>query len=173
MADQKHLSILQQGVEVWNHWRRDNPEIKPDLKDADLRSAILRLATMKGINFSEANLKQADLKGADLWNANLKGANLDAADLRGANLWGADLSHTQALLSNFSGSILTGVCILNWKINPDTNFNHVVCKYVYLKANQQNRHPGDLHQNFAPGDFGQWVQQTSTLFKVIKTASLS
>ena len=113
--------------------------------------------TMKGINLSEADLRGVDLKGADLWNANLKGANLHAADLRGANLWGADLSHTQALLANFSGSILTGVCILNWEINSDTNFNHVLCKYVYLKANQQNRHPCDLHQNFAPGDFGQWA----------------
>ena len=39
MANQEHLKILQQGVDAWNEWRRENPEIKPDLSGADLRHA--------------------------------------------------------------------------------------------------------------------------------------
>jgi hypothetical protein len=32
MANEKHLSILMQGVEAWNQWRRENPKIKPNLR---------------------------------------------------------------------------------------------------------------------------------------------
>jgi hypothetical protein len=45
MAYGEHLKILKQGVDVWNQWRMDNPEIKPD--------------------FSEVNLSKADLSEAD------------------------------------------------------------------------------------------------------------
>jgi hypothetical protein len=31
MANQEHLEILKQGVKIWNHWRKEHPEIKPDL----------------------------------------------------------------------------------------------------------------------------------------------
>jgi hypothetical protein len=31
MANEEHLALLQQGVEVWNKWRNENFEIKPDL----------------------------------------------------------------------------------------------------------------------------------------------
>jgi hypothetical protein len=41
MANPEHLSILKQGVEAWNEWRRAN-YIKPDLSRADLRDANLR-----------------------------------------------------------------------------------------------------------------------------------
>jgi hypothetical protein len=35
MANQQHLAILKQGVEVWNQWRKEHPEIRPDLSEAD------------------------------------------------------------------------------------------------------------------------------------------
>ena len=41
MANQKHLAILKQGVEVWNKWRQEHPEVKPDLSDADLSNIAL------------------------------------------------------------------------------------------------------------------------------------
>lgn len=31
MADQEHLKIFKQGPEVWNKWREDNSDIKPNL----------------------------------------------------------------------------------------------------------------------------------------------
>jgi hypothetical protein len=34
MANQEHLDILKQGVEVWNLWRRKHTTIKPDLLEA-------------------------------------------------------------------------------------------------------------------------------------------
>ncbi len=56
MADEKHLDILKQGVGTRNQWRKENPEIRPDLSSADLFEADL----------SGSDLREADLSGADL-----------------------------------------------------------------------------------------------------------
>jgi len=66
MANEKHLAILKQGVDAWNAWREENPEVRPHLSGARLTGA---------------NLKGVDLRGADLSWANLKGANLSGGDL--------------------------------------------------------------------------------------------
>ena len=29
MADEKHVALLKQGVEVWNAWRQKTPDIRP------------------------------------------------------------------------------------------------------------------------------------------------
>ncbi len=79
MADEQHLEILKQGVEVWNWWREENREIRTDLRGAGLRGADLRRVDLRG-----ANLRGADLREADLRGANLGGANLGGADLRQA-----------------------------------------------------------------------------------------
>src|SRR5579864_6817578 len=36
MANPEHLNILKQGVETWNQWREEHPEIEPDLQEANL-----------------------------------------------------------------------------------------------------------------------------------------
>jgi hypothetical protein len=36
MANQEHLEILHQGVEIWNKWREEKPDIVPDLSGAEL-----------------------------------------------------------------------------------------------------------------------------------------
>jgi hypothetical protein len=36
MANQEHLAILRQGVQAWNTWREANPEIRPDLREAEI-----------------------------------------------------------------------------------------------------------------------------------------
>ena len=95
MADKEHLSILEQGVEQWNQWRTDHPEIKPDLSGARLRDADLRLANLREANLSEANLSLAELGGADLSRANLREARLGGAHLFKTDLRGADLSRAR------------------------------------------------------------------------------
>lgn len=37
MANQEHLALFKQGAEVWNQWRQDQRNIRPDLSGADLR----------------------------------------------------------------------------------------------------------------------------------------
>jgi hypothetical protein len=59
--DPKHLEILQQGVEVWNQWRLDNPAVNPALSGVDLSGAHV-----EGAFLSMADLEGADFRGAQL-----------------------------------------------------------------------------------------------------------
>lgn len=38
MANPEHLAILNQGVEVWNKWRKEHPGHETDLAKADLEN---------------------------------------------------------------------------------------------------------------------------------------
>lgn len=92
MANKEHLGIFEQGIEVWNKWREQSPEIRPDLSKARPGRANLRRADLHGTNLGRANLRRADLQGA-----NLSGANLIEAELRGADLRGVDLRAVKGL----------------------------------------------------------------------------
>jgi len=37
MAEPEHVAKLKAGINAWNQWRVDNPEISRDLSDMDLR----------------------------------------------------------------------------------------------------------------------------------------
>ena len=82
MANEEHVKILKQGVEVWNKWRNENPDIKPDLSKAEL----------KGFDLNDAELSLADLRGANLISANLIGTDLSFANLSYARLTKSDLN---------------------------------------------------------------------------------
>jgi uncharacterized protein YjbI with pentapeptide repeats len=259
MANEEHLSVLRQGVEAWNEWKANNPEIRPnlsfangkritirgaklsgvdlsrtnlsradlskadligaklneanlseaylseaDLIGADLNSADLSSADLIGANLIGANLNKAYLSGADLTKANLSGAdlvgakligaklsganlsgakligaNLSGAYLRGANLKGANLidanliganlsranlHRTKALHSNLYKAILTGACLQDWHTNSATNLEDVICDYIYLQVDQQERRP--IQGNFAPGEF------TNLFQKALETVDL-
>jgi hypothetical protein len=128
MANEKHLALLQKGVEVWNQWRASNAEVRPDLSGAELGGANLH-----GVDLNKANLQGADLTEADLSAANLGGANLGKANLSGADLSradvcaeldGADLRRSYLHRANFSGANLTGAD-LSQAIIAYTIFGHV------------------------------------------------
>jgi hypothetical protein len=138
MADEEHLKLLKQGVEVWNRWRKENPEIQPDLSETDLRGVDLRgvnlmragligadlggtrlsgahlgWADLSGADLSGAYLRRAyfggaDLRGADLGSAYLREAYLGGADLREAYLGGADLIEADLCRANLSEADLSG-----------------------------------------------------------------
>ena len=55
MADNNQISILSQGVETWNNWREENPDVLIDLKGANLMHMDLENA-----NLTEAELKEAN-----------------------------------------------------------------------------------------------------------------
>src|SRR6266496_5344778 len=96
MANQEHLDILKQGVEMWNQWREEHPNIRPDLREAYL---------MKG-RFFGANFTLVDLHKAELSFANLCFAKLNHADLSGANLTEANLFDAELREANFRESNL-------------------------------------------------------------------
>ncbi len=97
MANEEHLRILKQGVEVWNAWREHNKIERPDLSDADLHGANLSYA-----NLSHADLHFANFSDTDLNDADLSRADLTLTDLSNANLSNANLSNAEVELTNFS-----------------------------------------------------------------------
>jgi len=111
MADQGHIKILKQGVKVWNKWRMDNPDINPDLSEAELRGAKLRGANLRKTVLRNAILVGADLRDADLFDSSLSNvilndaklgcADLDHADLSDAKLISADLISANLRSANF------------------------------------------------------------------------
>jgi Pentapeptide repeats (8 copies) len=123
MANQEQLDMLHEGVEVWNKWRQEYPDIRidlsgssfveADLSNADLRKALLSNAYLPHANLSHALLDGADLSGADLRDANLRRAYLFRADfhttyLMRANLREADLSRAYFNATNLTGADLRG-----------------------------------------------------------------
>ena len=129
-----------------------------NLYRANLYRANLYRAHLTGVDLENANLgrtilNDANLQDANLISADLTGVDLENANLKGANLYYANLSRVQALATNFSGAVLTGVCIEDWNINSKINLKDVICDYVYLKKNQKDRRPHDPNKIFARKEF--------------------
>jgi len=108
MANQEQLEILKQGVEVWEAWREENPDVNIDLSEADLVGVNLMRANLSEANLWGANLRGASLAGALLARANLNEADLTEAKLSGANLCDAHLNEADLIQANLSGANLTG-----------------------------------------------------------------
>ena len=133
MANDEHLKILGQGVDVWNKWRKDDLSIKPDLSGIDFHSLYRKYPILerrdsrdpnsilapilRGINFDNTNLSYTTLRGVDLSNATLEDAyiwraNLKSCKLCNANLSGADISEANLDSANFTNANLRFVCLL-------------------------------------------------------------
>ncbi len=81
MAQAEHLAALDKGIKFWNRWRKESPELIPDLEGALLKGRSLRHADLSHARLSQAVLAEADLSGADLRGADLAGADLTHAVL--------------------------------------------------------------------------------------------
>ena len=100
-------------METWNRWRKEEPEVKPDLSEglfklvdlggANFRQADMLRLTVIGGYFGKADLIRVDLREAHLVNVDLTEANLHAVDLSGSWLGGVRLCD-----ANLSGSIFCG-----------------------------------------------------------------
>jgi uncharacterized protein YjbI with pentapeptide repeats len=123
MADEKHLELLREGVEIWNKWREGlHLRIIPNLSGADLvgmdlRRANLYQVNLRGANLYGANLREANLAGADLIDANIRkanlsGANLSRATLGGANLIGGVLGEAHLHRANLRGAVLRAAYLI-------------------------------------------------------------
>jgi uncharacterized protein YjbI with pentapeptide repeats len=123
MPNEEHVRLLEQGVEVWNSWRAHDPDIEPNLAEADFSGADLSEADLSGAKLVRANLRgtdlssaylpgaylyECDLTRADLSEAFLRWADLSRAILTKANLSGADLRRTHLARTVFKGADLSG-----------------------------------------------------------------
>jgi uncharacterized protein YjbI with pentapeptide repeats len=116
MANQEHLEILEKGVEDWNSWRNEHPDVRPELSNADLSNANLSHANLSDATLANADLYCANLSHADLSRANLFYANLRHADLLStnfinANLLRADLSNANLSQAGLSNANLSQACL--------------------------------------------------------------
>ena len=109
MANPEHIALVKTGSECWNQWRRDHPNIVPDLRVAHLRHARLCNMDLSGAILDIAILHSADLSGANLRGADLSSANLERAVLCGADLRGADLRGTKLTGGDLRRADLSGV----------------------------------------------------------------
>lgn len=119
MANPEHLKILEQGVEVWNKWRYEYPDVYPDLRytelyykklsGADLTVATLAGTDLTGADLSHAYFNYADLSHAYLDDANLSGAFFHVTNLSGAKLSGADFTGANLAFITFANNDLSEV----------------------------------------------------------------
>lgn len=166
MANAEHLKILKEGVEGWNKWRSENPNIKPDLSGSDLSNAklcdlqfldfryrsiisgdsfkaylenpnLLRI-NLSYTNLSGANFAKSFLTAGNFKNANLSEANFEMADLVGANLLGSNFEKTNFEEADLSHSVLTGGDL------SDTNLSSASFMHANLvNCNLSNNHTLD------------------------------
>ncbi len=109
MANKEQLEILERGVDNWNQWREESPDVPIDLRRAKLHQRNLR----------GANFKRADLRKAKLTKVNLNDANLCEADLRGAVI-----SRTKIERANLKDAVVRGTTFVGTNMDG-VNFNKV------------------------------------------------
>jgi hypothetical protein len=147
MANPEHVDILlKQGVEVWNKWREEHPDVQPklsgiildgvDLMGANFRGTDFTLTRLRGANLSTtelngsklnlANLERANLSGAVLSRVSLVGANLSRADLSGANLSGAMLLGTDLTEATLTHCNIYGISAWNVQLEGAKQDNLVI-----------------------------------------------
>jgi len=148
VANPDHLAILQSGVPAWNAWRKEHPDIVPDLARAPLRAANLQNANLDSAilwkaDLGEAHLEDATLREANLRKVNLFDANLSNADLSRANLTGAQLVDTNLENANISGCFVYGVSVWDAKLDGTIQQDLVI---IDRHSSSNEWKPGELNE---------------------------
>jgi hypothetical protein len=140
VADQALIKILkEQGVEAWNEWRKLNPEIELNVRNADfiggdLSGVEFSGADLRGTNFSGGNLSQTNLSRALLFGAIFAKSysiqsedpepgtrtirvawhtDLSGANFRGAQLGWVNFEDAEMAGADFSDCSMTGITFGN------------------------------------------------------------
>ncbi|MFZ2727540.1 MAG: pentapeptide repeat-containing protein [Methylococcaceae bacterium] len=129
---------------------------KTVLEPLAVRELVLTGET-KQTDFSYFNLRGINFAGLNLTGCNFYHADLSQADLRGVNLSHTDLSEVMALGTLFQNATLTGAIIDNWSIDKHTQFDNVICDFVYLKRDKSERNPPQ--GLFKAGEFAKLYQE--------------
>ncbi len=143
MANPEHLAKLKEGVQPWNQWREQNPNVEPDLSKADLREAFLYDASLFSEAHPAAGLDRAKPK-ANLSDTNLSESDLSEVDLSGADLSGADVSRAGLTGAKFSEATLS-LANLSWANLLGTDLNRADLS----DANLEEANLGATHLSYA------------------------
>ena len=131
MAKSEHVNIIARGATFWNAWRKENPEVVPDLSGFDFTYSIRTCPDLDGVNLSGANLSGATIFGpdrdwpgetaptfdsADLSHANMRRVSLFRTSFNNANLRDSDLSGSDITSVGFAGADLSFALFVNAKL---------------------------------------------------------
>ena len=78
MASEEHLALLKQGVDAWNKWRYEHPEIRANLSKADL-SGVVRDEKGQVVRGAQVEIKYLDTRQTEVF-------RVDSADGRYATV---------------------------------------------------------------------------------------
>jgi uncharacterized protein YjbI with pentapeptide repeats len=125
MANKKHHHIFMQGAKVWNAWRKEHPELRPNLRSIDIGIDTTEYMRFRDRGEDSLILSQFDnfrLNAVKLSTEELVGINLSNTDLRDTNFWMVNFSHADLRGANLAGAYLR-----------DTNFYRANLKGANLK----------------------------------------
>lgn len=123
MPNRQHLDIFKSGYAKWNRWRTENPEIRPDLSDADFSFLDLSNYDLRGVDFQNSKFNNSVICEGDFCNCDLtdtyfmsafipelklKGASLLNTSFYYATMFGADFSHATLQNIDFGHADLHG-----------------------------------------------------------------
>jgi uncharacterized protein YjbI with pentapeptide repeats len=116
MANSEHFEIIKKGIEVWNKWREENPDIKPDLRE-------LIEESITGLDLFEEDLYEKDLEVVNelrevvlvknFNKANLNDVDFSRSEFGGENLCGADLKDTKFIRAGLQRTNLSEAKLIN------------------------------------------------------------
>lgn len=161
MANKKHHHMFMQGAKVWNAWRKEHPDLRPNLRGIDigintteylryrdrgedslilskfdnftLNSVKLSAEELVGINLSDTDLRDANFWLVNFSHADLRGANLAGAYLRDTNFYRANLKGTNLRRSLLRGTLFTSTCLAEADFSL-AELNDTKFQYVDLSA---------------------------------------
>ncbi|NBQ70557.1 MAG: pentapeptide repeat-containing protein, partial [Nitrosomonadaceae bacterium] len=124
---------------------------------------LLTEGTIDNRDFSNLNLRGLSFKGLNLKDCKFYHADLSEADFSGCDLTDADLSKAMVLGTRFSNATMSGAIIDNWNMDKRTQFDGVICDFVFTKHSKDERNKSERNPPdgtfFKPGEFSKLYQE--------------
>ena len=133
--NKRHLSMLKKGVRAWNSWRKNNPDVIPQLSGICLTNG--EFDNLDGYNLDYANLACfcgvfISMQYASLIEANMEKAVLQGGSFIGSNFSKANLKKIKILCTRFNRAVFKETNLYKAYI-LDSNFKEVSFEKACMK----------------------------------------
>jgi len=136
MAEKEHVDILQQGINNWNKWQSENPNIYPDLSGINFYDVfegsndIYDIPAVYGANFDNCNLRNSQMRDREFEKCTFQNAQLHMSDCCYAFFSECKFSSTQMRLLRIGSTsyhdCVFDSCDFSYSSAEDTRF--INCK---------------------------------------------
>jgi len=142
IGKQEHLhrfleALGERHQKSWNRWRKDRPNVRPDLRGLDLRTENIHTINIGGMNLGWARLEWAQLPGLRSWNVNFADSDLRHANLNSADLSLSVFDRANLQYCKFVKATLTDVRARNADFRH-ANLSHAVLNGAHLEGAKLN-----------------------------------